>query len=235
METVFLSYTYNPHPDYKKETNELVKNIKIIAESQELRVVTGVDLAGGALTPEIQQRIIHSDALVALITPWQDSYGNPAAPPFVHDEYTFAQNKGKPAIQLLHTQLNNQGMYTQQEYIPYDPAQAVEGLLKLMRTLVLWKKQLGRSYEIQFLPSELVEKLNHGSIASRCEYQLLINRKPSEWRVIDIWPEPGRLVTYIPNIPDDAKLNLKISFADEQWLSNFCSPQNHSIKLEKLT
>lgn len=51
MDTIFLSYTYNPHPDYKDETEELVKNIKIIAESHELRVVTGVDLGGNSLTP----------------------------------------------------------------------------------------------------------------------------------------------------------------------------------------
>ena len=116
-------------------------------------------------------------------------------------------------------------MYTNQEYIPYNPEQAVEALLKLMRTLVLWKKTLGRSHEIQFLPAELVNKLNNGNVNNCCEYQLLINRKPGIWKTIDIWPEPGGLVTYIPNVPDGAKLNLKVTIGDDQWLSNFCNPQ----------
>ena len=235
MDTIFLSYTYNPHPDYVDEIEELVKNIKIIAESQELRVVTGFDLGGGALTPEIQQRIEDCDALVALLTPWEDNYGNPAAPPFVNDEYTFAVNKGKQSIRLLHTLLKNQGMYANQEYIQFDPLHQVDALLKLMRTLALWKKKLGRSHEIQFLPTELVKNLNNAGANSHCEYQLLINRKPSQWKTIDIWPEPGGMVTYIPNVPDGAKLNLKVTLGNEQWHSNFCNPQNHSIRLEKLS
>ncbi len=235
MDTIFLSYTYNSHPEYQDETKELVKNIKIIAESQELQVVTGVNLGGGTLTPEIQKRIAKCDALVALISPWKDSFGNPATPPYVIDEYTYAVNKGKQTIRLLHSVLKNQGMYINQEYIPYDPVQAIDALLKLMRTLVLWKKTLGISHEIQLLPTELVNNLNNGGTTSRCEYQLLINRKTSIWQTIDIWPEPGGLVTYIPNVPDGAKLNLKVTFGDEQWLSNFCNPQIHNIRLEKLS
>ena len=186
MDTIFLSYTYNPHPDYIDETEELVKNIKIVAESQDLRVITGADLGGEALTLEIKKRIEDCDALVALITPWADGYGNPDTPPYVHDEYTYAVNKEKHAIRLLHTKLKSQGMYINQEYIPYDPKQTVEALLKLMRTLVLWKKTLGRSHEIQFLPTELVNSLNGDDSDSRCEYQLLINRKPSTWKTIDL-------------------------------------------------
>lgn len=234
MDTVFLSYTYNPHPDYVKETEDLVKNIKIIAESQELQVLTGLNLGGGELTTEIKQRIDTCDALVALITPWKNNYGDPVAPPYVHDEYSYAVNNNKPAIRLLHTLIKNQGMYTNQEYIQFDPQDQVDALLKMMRTLVLWKKTLGRSHEIQFLPPELVKSLNDDGDNSSCEYQLLVNRKPGKWLPIDIWPEPGGLVTYIHNVPEGAKLNLKVTLGDEKWYSNFCNPDNNSIKLEKI-
>lgn len=93
MDTIFLSYTYNPHPEYEDETKELVKNIKIIAEPQELSVITGFDLGGGAITAKIEQRIEDCDALVALITPCQDDDGDPSLPQFVNDEYSFAKNK----------------------------------------------------------------------------------------------------------------------------------------------
>lgn len=235
MEKIFLSYTYNPHPDYKQETDELVKNFKIIAESQEIQVYTGVDLGGNRVSSAIKQRIKDCDALVALITPWKDAYNNPAIPPFVNDEYTFAIDNDKEAIRLWHTTLPIQGMNPDLEYISFDPNQQIDALFKLMRTLVLWKKKIGRSHEIQFLPAELVRKLNIGDANSCCEYQLLINRRPSEWKKIEIWPEPGGLVTYIPNVPDGAKLNLKVTFGDEQWHSNFYNPQNHSVTLEKLS
>jgi hypothetical protein len=235
MDTVFLSYTFNPHPDYQDETEKLVTDIKIIAECQELRVFTGVDLGGGPLGPEIQQRIMDCDALVALFTPWKDKYNNPAIPPYVNDEYTFAVNKGKQAIRLLHTVLNNQGMYANQEYILFDPQQPVDALLKLMRTLLYWKKKLGRAHEIQLLPPELVSGLINAGTNSRCEYQLLINRTPGQWNKTDIWPEPGGLVTYIPNVPEEAKFNLKVTLGNEQWHSRFCNPNSHSIRLEKLS
>jgi len=234
MDTIFLSYTYNPHPDYKDKTEELVKQIKIIAESQELRVLTGVDLGGGSLRPEIQQRIEQSDALVALLTPWQDNYNNPVIPPYVNDEYTYALSKGKQAIRLLHSALNIQGMYTDQEYLMLDPDNSIDVLLKLMRTLLLWKKKLGRSHEIQLLPQELMDKvISAGTENSHCEYQLLLNRKPGQWKKIDIWAEPGGLVTYIQNVPDEAKFNLRVTLGNKEWYSLFCNPNRHSIILKE--
>lgn len=233
METIFLSYTYNPHPDYKDETEELVKNIKIIAESQDLRVDTGVDLGGGNLTPEIKQRIDACDALVALVTPWDDNSDKPAIPQFVNDEYNYAAFSDKCCIRMLHMSLDNQGMNANQEFIPFEPKKQADALIKLMRTLALWKKKLGHSYEVQLLPVELVDSLNNAG-EGFCKYQILFNHKVSEWKDIDVWPEPGGMVAYIPNVPDGAKINLKVTMGDEEWHSNFCNLLNNSIKLEKL-
>jgi hypothetical protein len=46
MERIFLSYTYNPHPDCAGVTERPQLAARVVIESLGLRVVDGVDLGG---------------------------------------------------------------------------------------------------------------------------------------------------------------------------------------------
>lgn len=137
MERIFLSYTFNPHPDFTENSDRLQRAARVVAESLGLRVLDGVDLGGRAIDAEIEHRIDEADALVAIITPQADPAGNPVAPSYVADEYQLARNRGKNAIRLVHERHPVKGMGQHEEYIPLREGDELNAVLKLMRTLAL--------------------------------------------------------------------------------------------------
>jgi len=62
METIFLSYTYKPHPDHEKDLDYLRRCVIKVIEAMGLRVIDGVDVGGRALDPALEKRRVTSDA-----------------------------------------------------------------------------------------------------------------------------------------------------------------------------
>jgi len=222
MQRVFLSYTYNPHPDYVEETEELRRRVSMIIDSMELRVATGEDLGGQGLTDEVKHRIEKADALVALVTPWKDHIGNKVAPPWVNDEFTHAQAKEKRAIRIVHSDLVAAGMYAGHEYITYSKDKLADTLVRLIRTLALWKKESGRPMEIEIAPDAAGQQFDPTRVRE-CEFQLFQDYEESDWRKAKIWPQPGALYAYLPGVPDQAKLRLRLQIDNETWQSDYQS------------
>ena len=230
MQRVFLSYTYNPHPDYAGETTSLERHARVVIESLDLRVADGVDLGGRAIDTEIEQRITDADALIAILTPQEGSGNQASLPPYVENEYQFARNGNKQAIRILHEALQVQGMYQNDEFILHRADSEVQTLLKLMRTLAVWRRQSGRAIEIEIEPSELGERYEQGSFGHRCEYQLLkVDHCYSQWENATLWQEPGSTFAYLPKVPDDSKIRLRLSLGNEQWESAFSNPTGRII------
>lgn len=140
MQQVFLSYTYDPHPDHANEAEELRRRAITVIEAMDLHVATGEDLGGEVLTNEIKERIDKADALVALVTPWRDGNGNKVAPPRVNDEFKYAKAKDKRAFRISHPEYAAAGRYVAHEYTTYSIEKMADALMKLMTTLALWKK-----------------------------------------------------------------------------------------------
>jgi hypothetical protein len=222
MQQVFLSYTYSPHPDHTVETDYLRRSVTTVIESMGLRVVTGEDIGGETLTREVEERIDGADALVALLTPWKDRNGNKVPPPWVSDEFARAK-VSKPAIRIIHTNLAPAGMFAANEYIAFSTERTSDVLLKLMRTLALWKSQRGRPMEIEIAPDEGSRRFDTSRV-KKCEYQLLHNFIESAWRIATVWPQPGAIYAYIPGVPDQAKLRLRLQYQNEVWQSDYSSP-----------
>jgi hypothetical protein len=222
MQRVFLSYTYKPHPDHVAEAETLRRAAAVVIESMDLRVETGEDVGGEQITDAVKELIDKSDALVALAMPWKDALGNKVVPPWVNDEFGYAKAKGKPAIRILHGDFAAAGMYAGSEFITFAPDKPTDALLKLMRTLALWRKQGGRPMEIE-IAAEGEPRFDPGQVKS-CEYQLFLNYEESEWRKATIWPQPGALYAYLPGVPDQAKLRLRLQHGDETWQSAYNSP-----------
>jgi hypothetical protein len=223
MQQVFLSFTYSPHPDYTAETEDLRRRVGMVFESMDLRPVTGEDLGGQGLNPEVKNRIEKADALVALLTPHADAAGNVEIPRWVADEFAHARALGKPAIRIVHSKLSAAGMFAGEEFIPHTPGKTVDTLLKLMRTLALWKRQHGRPMEIEIAPTDIGLRFDPAR-GHQCEFQLFQNFEESAWRQAKIWPEPGAIYAYIPGVPDQAKLRLRLRVDGETWQSEFHSP-----------
>lgn len=223
MQSVFLSYTYNPHPDHQEETLRMAQATRVMIEALNLRVTDGVDLGGRAVDFEILKRIDAADALVALVTPQATAGGGIAIPPYVDDEYKYAKGQKKPAIRVLHESLQPQGIGKQDEYIPFRPGEELDTMLKLLRTLALWKRQIGGPQEIRIEPDDLGGRFdvraNH-----TCQYQLMIEHEQTDWQSARIWPEPGATYAFLPGVPDKSKIRLKLNLGAETWESQFTNP-----------
>lgn len=223
MQQVFLSFTYAPHPEHVEETELLCRRVSIVIESMDLRIVTGEDLGGEAISNTVKSRIEQCDALVALVTPWRDAAGQKVEPPWVRDEYNFAQARDKRTIRLMHPSIAASGMYKASEYIAVDPAEPTDALLKLMRTLALWKREGGRPMNIEITPDREDSRFEPAKVRD-CQFKLFINYRESDWRTATVWPQPGALYAHLPNVPEDAKLRLKLRVGDETWMSAFHNP-----------
>lgn len=232
MERIFLSYTYKPIDVVKQETEDLVKYIKIMIEAMDLRVLDGVDIGGRAIDTEIQKRINDSDALIAIMTPWLDAQGQKVIPQYVQAEYDLALGQEKHAIRIIHDSLPVQGMFTNHEYIVYSAKTQVHTLLKLMQTISYWKKEVGKSLQVKIEPTDIGDRYDANIQGHSCQYQLMINFKQTGWKSAELWNEPGATFAYIPNVPDESKLQLRLSLGDEHWDSPFTDSMGQ-IKLQK--
>jgi len=224
VERIFLSYTYNPHPDAAGVTDRLQRAARVVIESLGLRVLDGVDLGGRAIDAEIERRIGEADALVAILTPQPDPAGNAAPPPYVENEYQLARDRGKEAIRVLQEGLPVRGMGQQEEYIPLHAGDELSAVLKLMRTVALWKHRSGRPMRVEIEPSELGGRYRNDAFGHLCQYQVFTNYAYSDWHPATIWAEPGATFVYLLQVPDDAKIKLRLALDGEQWESPFCSP-----------
>jgi hypothetical protein len=229
MQQVFLSYTFKPHPDYAESTAKLRKMVGMVIDSMELREANGEDLGGLGLSPEVKARIEASDALVALVTPHHQAGGALQAPPWVQDEYAWAIAKDHPGIKIVHADLKAGVMFAGDEHIAYADDTLGDTLVKLMRTLALWKRTLGR-------PTQIVLDADAAGFDfdidkdHACEYQLLSQDfKKSVWQPASIWPEPGALNAFVRGVPDMAKLRLRLTVDKAQWLSEFQSPMGRVV------
>jgi hypothetical protein len=223
MQQVFLSFTYKPHPDHVDETEDLRDRVSTVIESMDLRVVTGEDLGGEVLLPEIEKRIEKCDALVALVTPWRDAQGRKIAPPWVIDELGYARAIKKRTFRITHPNFANQGQAAAFEYTAYAPGEMTDTLLKLLKLLSLWRKEGGRPMEVEIAPDAAGQRFDPVRVRD-CEFQLIRNYEESDWRRAKVWPQPGGLYAYLPGVPDEAKLRLRLQVDNETWQSDYQSP-----------
>jgi hypothetical protein len=152
MRTVFLSCHFG------ETDRELVRRAEGLLESHNLRVVTGEELGGGGLTAEVMQRITDCDSLVALMTKREWEPNNAGTHPWVVDEYKYARGIHKPSIAIVAPGVNVIGAYQEQERIDYDPSDTSKAVLRLSKTIGLWKSQAGRLLKVQVFPREIAEK-----------------------------------------------------------------------------
>jgi hypothetical protein len=216
VKDIFLSYHYDD------PNTRLARQVEDLLESHSLRATTGDVLAGGVLTEEIKKQIGEADGLIALVTRNQELAGGKwISYPYVHNELQHARGLTKPAIALVEAGVDVTGLYKENEYIPYSPADALTAFLKLSRTVWRWKLRAGRILKLQLLPEALATELwkNRNQVAS-WEYRLSSGLRQTEWEKARPEKEPHGLFLYV-RVPDDTMLiEVRIVGAGKAWTSD---------------
>lgn len=235
MQRVFLSYTYNPHPDHASEIDALERTVRRVIEAMDLRVVDGRYLGGRALEAEIRRRINESDALIALITPQADSDGHKVYPQFVDSEFQYARAGGKSTLRILHVNLDAHGLGAGDECVPFQPDKTLDVVMKLLPILAIWKKEGGRPVPIKIQPDHLARQFGDNHF-DQCEYELMLDdtAPANPAQSAKLWPEPGdNAYVLVQNYVEGAKVRVRLTLNGETWRSPFVLPKMGVVPLTK--
>jgi hypothetical protein len=224
MDSVFLSYTYSPPPEFEEETNELVRSVRIMLEAMDIRqVLTGEDLGGQQLSAEVKERIQRSQALIALETPWKQLAGDQGyiASDWVRREFAQAETLNKELIAVVHEKVVLNSAFKDREHTVFHPPDHTLVLLKLMRTIALWKRRLGCAHNVEIRPTNLSDIIDEDNPAHLCEYRTVVEHDIGDWRKASFWHEPGCALAYLTGIPDGAKVQMRVKMGQVVWQSAF--------------
>lgn len=236
MQKVFLSFTYNPHADYVGHTKTLERYARRVIEAMDLLPVDGVNLGGELLSEALKRRIDDCDALVALVTPQARRDGQPGleSPQFVASEFGYADALRKPTFQILLDCTPFPGLVANHEHTRCQPPSYEDMILKLMHTLAMWKRAVGRSVRMRCEPRELARKFNR-TLGHSCAYQVLnaTHANVGGWQQTDIFPDTGAAFIHLPNVKDEDLVRVHVQVAAENWKSDFINPFVGTAILEK--
>ena len=223
METVFLSHSF-ADPD-----RELLIAVTELIESHSLRIVTGRDLGGQLIIEEVRKRIWACDALVGIATPRTPlPSGGYATHPWVHDEMIMAKDGNKRCIILQHDEVRQGGADQENERIDYDPSKPLAALVKLSRTVGLWKRDSGRKLKALVLPMIVAEKLARERDDAVCEFRTYdSDGKPGMWRGAKLVPMVGGPVVQISGLQDDVLFELRVKLGKQTWRSEAMTSITH--------
>ena len=230
---VFLSSTY------KDMDREVVGHLETLLASHDVQIVTGRNLGGEGLTPEIMQRIEESDALVALMTR-RDQLGEPeegrwSTHPWVRDEMNHARGHQVRSIGLVEDGVDMAGAYDEREWIPFNRAAPLAAFLKLSETIWLWRQQLGRTRVARVSPDDLGRRFRQeGNL--RCQYRF-VNQDGDRTDWLDVEPRlaAGGTVIYLRGIRTDTdQVEVEVLESGRPRFASEATPQWLSIALEDL-
>jgi hypothetical protein len=236
METLFLSYTYHPHPDHEGDLERLRKTACRAIEAMGLRIIDGVDVGGRPLDAVLQERIEESDCLVALMTPQADAAGAVVEPRFVFDEFQYARGQKKPTMKVLHSLLLNRGLGASGEYTSYQPGNELIVVVKLMNTIALWIREHGRRARVRLEPDAVAARYDENE-GDRCECQV-IGRAGGfgKYGPVPVALDPGAAFAVLPKLRDGDRVRLRVTRRGRVWETRYAiDPFVGGVSLEERT
>ncbi len=203
MESVFLSYSFS-----KPEDRLIISDVEDLFRSFGVRTITGLNLGGNQLTDEVRALIDQSDALVALASQREQlASGEWVTHPWVRDEFAYAKSIGKNAIALVEKDVTTGGAYESYERIPFDRNNSAPALLKLAKTLGVWKEKAGNRLKVRLLPDDLLDDLKSPSF----QYQFNSLGNSLGWHDVEPVLEPGGIYVHVIGARDDYLIEVKVS------------------------
>jgi hypothetical protein len=233
METVFLSYTYRPHPEHEANLDRLRRYVVRAIEAMGLRIVDGVDVGGRALDDTLRKRIESTDALIALVTPQADEAGALVRPAFVLDEFQYAEGLKKPTMRVLHGSLPAGGLGGGNEYTPYKPGGELDVILKLMNTIAVWKREYGQVARVRIEPEDIASQYDEAQ-GDRCEFQVIsLDGGFLDFQRAKLLPEPGAAYAVLPKLRAGERVRLRVRQGGKTWQSRHAiDPFVGGVRLE---
>ena len=228
MQNVFVSFHFSD--DFNSPDRLLVNRVEGLLKSHGLAITNGAVLGGGPLTDRIRALIEKSDALIALMTRREKKdNGNWTTHQWVQDEYAHARSKNIHAIAMIEKGVKIDGMYQHSEYISYNPEDTLTAFLKLSATLGVWREESGRLVKLLIQPNQIA--LDYGTKAE-WRYRFNVNGEYSKWQEASLTPEPGGCFLYLPNVSDDALIQIQVR-SNNSCAESICSPQWVVVNLEE--
>lgn len=131
---IFLAYAF------RDEDKPLAAEVKELLRKRGMELVTGEDLGGEALSPEIMKRIDGCDGLIGLLTRHKKTEDGWISP-WADSEVGYARARKLKAVALVEEGVVVGGLYQPNERIPYDRANPDQALRRLGDALDLWNRR----------------------------------------------------------------------------------------------
>jgi hypothetical protein len=234
MDTLFLSYTYRPHPDHDADLERLHRSVCRVIEAMGLRIIDGVDVGGRPLDVALQERIDDADCLVALVTPQADDANAVIEPRFVLDEVQYARGRQKPTMRVLHGLLANRGLGAGSEYTPYQPGAELAVIMKLMNTIALWGREHGRKARVRIEPEDIATLYDEAR-GDTCECQIITRVGDyGRYQRAQLLMEPGAAYALLPKLREGERIRLRLNQGGRVWQSRYAiDPFVGGVSLEE--
>lgn len=234
MESIFLSYTYRPHPAHEADLDRLRKGVVRAIEAMGLRVIDGVDVGGRQLDDALRKRIEDVDGLIALVTPQADEAGSVVDPAFVLSEFQYAEGRTKPTLRVIHHLLASRGLGAGNEYTSYSPSGELEVVLKLLRTISVWTREFGRVARVRLEPEDLASRYDETN-GDRCEFQSIsATGTYRDFERVNLCLEPGAAYVLLPKLRQGERVRLRLRQDGKTWQSRYAiDPFVGGVRLEE--
>jgi len=235
LNTVFLSFHFDA-PD-----RDIALQVQGLAESFDLRPMTGEHLGGGQISPEVKKRIENSDAFIAIALPDPNqprAGGKFNTYDWIRSELDYARTNGKPSAVLVHKDAElGAGLDAESERIAFDPGEPLPAFLKLAATIGVWKSAAGRRVILALMNEDLraaVDALAGAFENTRCEFRLHrgnaappVNFTPSYLR-----GDVGAIVAFASGVQDDDLIEVRVTVNGQVYYSR-AEPQLVKVQMNR--
>jgi hypothetical protein len=197
VKRVFLSHSF------ADRDRALLTHVESLLRSHGLVAVTGRNLGGGQLPPEVSRLINDSDALLALLTQRENEPPG-TTHPWVLQEFGHARFQQKRAIGLYEAGIPQVASDIGFERVDYLPADPLPAFVRLSETIGDWKRTAGRLLKVMVMPNELAQTMGARADQVRCEARFLIDGNDTAWRPARLRREVGGVFVVL-QVPDDVE------------------------------
>jgi hypothetical protein len=218
VESVFVSYKF------RDSDRQVASDIKRLVKSHLLTSQDGENLGGATLWSGVSQLVRSADALVALFLLPED----PTGQAWIRTEHDYACANDRPVIAVVEDGFPWMDPRNK-EYVKFDRAAPLAGLLKLSETLGEWRRAAGRRVTVRLLP-EMVARLAARQGYS-CRYRLT-----KDFQAITSWivVTPGAAASGIgfPASGIHDNVNIEIEINDGNRALYFSAADPSSVPAE---
>ena len=226
---IFLAYGYNQRDQWIKDM------IKPIVEAFGSTAVTGEETYLGPDIPtNVLDKIRRSDALIGFTTrrTTQDNIVW-TTHQWVVMELAAAITQRKRVVEVRELGVDPQGGLGQNmQRIDYNEANRDQCLVDIVKAIGLWHRN--DTKRLQLLPDGLVNSELRPILKSpglACQYFVRIGNFEEGPFQAQIWGFKGGLFIDVPNVPNDALIQINVAFGGQAWSSDYESTDSFGIHL----